>query len=68
MSFKTKAAQEFYFDFYSYLQTHGQSLPAHKYLNCESMIALEAAVIDQGRQTVDDAVASIHYYLTLIGI
>lgn len=68
MSFQTKAAQDFYFDFYSYLQTHGQSLAPHKYLNCESMISLEAAVIDQGRQTVDDAVDSIHYYLTLIGI
>lgn len=68
MPFQTKAAQDFYFDFYSYLKTHGQALPAHKYLNCESMISLEAAVIDQGRQSVDEAVDRIHYYLTLIGI
>ena len=68
MSFQTKAAQDFYSDFYSYLQTHGQSLPAHKYLNYESGISIEAALIDQGRQSVVEAVDSIHYYLTLIGI
>ena len=68
MSFQTKAAQDFYFSFYSYLQTHGQNLPAHMWLNCESMISLEAAVIDQDRQTVEQAEKSIHYYLLLIGI
>ena len=68
MSFKTQEAQAFYFDFYSYLKTHGQALSAGKYLNCESAISLEAAIIDQGRQTTDEAVDSIHYYLALIGI
>lgn len=68
MSFTTTQAKTFYAEFYAYLQVHGTNLPAHKWLNCESIIALEAAVLDQGRSTLEEAQNSIHYYLNLIGI
>ena len=68
MSYSTEQANTLYTEWYAYLQTHGQSLPAGTWLNCEAFIGLEAAILDEGRQTLDQANDNMHYYLLLIGI
>lgn len=68
MPYKTEQAATFYFEFYSYLKTHGRPLSPHQWLKCESMIGIEADLIDVGRQTKEQANDSIHHYLTVIGI
>ena len=68
MSYNTEQANTFYTEFYAYLQTHGQLLSAGKWLNCEAFIGREAALLDEGRQTLDQANDNMHCYLMLVGI
>lgn len=68
MSYKTKEANKFYTEFYSYLVVHGEELSAGRWLKCESMIGVAAALLDDGRQTSEEAEDSIHFYLLLVGI